>query len=235
MDRAGLIDSLDAPPPLKTVLLRAVAPNPNDRFRRWRSSVVRWSLMRLRCRAWHGDARIAAGLPANLTRTNPGLIAPGCVKARRRCQMATPLVANQSTHQSVADEDESGRLRPSAAADFSGQAFAGADDGASTGGAGLRTTGPAWRRRRLGCNTNPPIPGLTRTAASLNPDRRAWKRNFSHHGVVVRAGRVRDRHRAACAVTAGSDQHAEPQSGDCALPPPNQPQRRRYPLMVVGW
>ena len=68
MDRAGLIEGLDAPPPLKAVLLRAVAPNPNDRF----PTVAEF------CRALEFDAPALPGmvnrgsipgLPGSLTRT----------------------------------------------------------------------------------------------------------------------------------------------------------------------
>jgi len=162
MDRAGLIEGLDAPPPLKAVLLRAVAPNPNDRF----PTVAEF------CRALEFDAPALPGmvnrgsipgLPGSLTRTNPGLIAPGVRQSSPQMPVMAPLSrTNPPINPSLT------RTNPGL---FGGQAppltspakpSAVRTTGPQPVAAGLRTTNSqAMAGMRT---TNPPMPGLTRTA-----------------------------------------------------------------------
>ena len=234
MDRAGLIDSLDAPPPLKAVLLRAVAPNPNDRF----PSVAEF------CRALEFDAPALPGmvtrgslpgLPANLTRTNPGLIAPGMRQSSPQMPVMAPLSrTNPPINPSLT------RTNPGL---FGGQAPpltspAKPSPVRTTGpqqvGAGLRTTNPGVASPAAGLrNTNPPMPGLTRTSPpplnrpasleeELQPPQGRSPGELAEYAIDTE--RVR-------AVTAEATNTRSPNPVIAPLPPPNQPQRQ-WPLMV---
>ncbi|MBL9042761.1 MAG: protein kinase [Myxococcales bacterium] len=151
MDRGGLIDQLDAPPPLKAVLLRAVAPNPNDRF----PSVAEF------CRALEFDAPALPGMvnrsslpgmPGSLTRTNPGMIAPGMRQSSPQMPVMAPLSrTNPPINPSLT------RTNPGL---FGGQAPPLTSPAKSVA---VRTTGPQAVAAGLR-TTNPPMPGLTRTA-----------------------------------------------------------------------
>ena len=234
MDRAGLIESLDAPPPLKAVLLRAVAPNPNDRF----PSVAEF------CRALEFDAPALPGMvtrgslpgiPANLTRTNPGLIAPGMRQSSPQMPVMAPLSrTNPPINPSLT------RTNPGL---FGGQAPpmtspAKPSPVRTTGpqpvAAGLRTTNPGVAAPAAGLrNTNPPMPGLTRTLPpplnrpavldeDLQPPPGRSPGELAEYAIDTE--RVR-------AVTAEATNARTPNPVIQPVPRPNS-QQRQWPLMV---
>ena len=241
MDRAGLIDQLDAPPPLKAVLLRAVAPNPNDRF----PTVAEF------CRALEFDAPALPGmvprsslpgLPGSLTRTNPGLIAPGVRQSSPQMPVMAPLSrTNPPINPSLT------RTNPGL---FGGQAppltspaksVAVRTTGPQAVGAAVRTTNPPPAAGLRTTNsqpgtglrtTNAPMPGLTRTAPppllrvptgeeEIQPPPGRSPGELAEYAIDTE--RVR-------AVTSEAMESRNPNS--VMQPLPQAPPRRQWPLMV---
>ena len=158
MDRAGLIEQLDAPPPLRAVLLRAVAPNPNDRF----ASIADFS------RALEFDAPALPGMvqrasvpniPSVLSRTNPGLVAPGMRQSAPQMPVMSPLSRTNPPINPSLTRTNPGLFGGAAPPLTSPAKPTGLRSTGPQPVAAMRTTNPPGGLR----NTNPPMPGVTRT------------------------------------------------------------------------
>lgn len=241
MDRATLIEQLDAPPPLKAVLLRAVAPNPNDRF----PTVAEF------CRALEFDAPALPGMvtraslpgvPAGLTRTNPGLMAPGVRQSSPQMPVMAPLSrTNPPINPSLTRTNPglfggqapplTSPAKPAGVRTTGPQPLAGARPVTPPPpAANLRTTNPPPAANLL--KTNPPMPGLTRTQPPP-PVRVTTGEEEIQPPPGRSAGEVAeyaiDTERVR-AVTAEAMTSRNPNSVMQPLPTP--PPRKQWPLMV---
>jgi serine/threonine protein kinase len=236
MERANLIEQLDAPPPLKAVLLRAVAPNPNDRF----PSVADFS------RALEFDAPALPGMvtrssiPGSLSRTNPGLLAPGVRQSSPQLPVMAPLSrTNPPINPSLTRTNPglfggtapplTSPARPVPVRSTGPQPVAGLRTTNPPASTGLRTTNPPPAANLR--NTNPPMPGLTRTLppAMLTPAADEEIQPPPGRNPLALAEYAIDTERVR-AVTAEAIGTRNPDSVMQPLPQP--PVQRQWPLLL---